>query len=83
MMLNNGASLYGNFRTRTFSDIFGSAEQFINEFDATVFSTDIGAIKLDLIYALLYSRYGNSNIASSDENQFKYKLFSPCLINEY
>lgn len=76
MILNNGSSLYGNFRTRTFSDIFGSAEQFINEFDATVFSANITDINLDLVYALLYSRYGNSNIASSDENQFKYKLFS-------
>lgn len=28
------------------------------------------------VYYLLYARYGNSTIASSDENQFKYKVFS-------
>lgn len=76
MMLNNGSSLYGNFRTRTFSDIFSSSERFINEFESTVFSADISNINLDVVYYLLYARYGNSNIASSDENQFKYKLFS-------
>ena len=27
------------------------------------------------LYYLLYARYGNSSIASSDENQFKYKVF--------
>ena len=28
------------------------------------------------MFFLLYAHYGNSSIASSDENQFKYKLFS-------
>jgi hypothetical protein len=31
---------------------------------------------LKTLYYLLYSRYGNSSIASSDVNQFKYKVFT-------
>lgn len=38
-------------------------------------------MNIKLIYFLLCSRYANSVIASSDENQFKYKLFS--LIFQY
>lgn len=72
----NGTSLYGNFRTRTFSDIFNSAEAFQDEWENTAFPAAIEEINTDLIFFLLYSRYGNSSIASSDENQFKYKLFS-------
>lgn len=33
-------------------------------------------MNLELIYYLLYSRYGNSVIASSDQNRFKFQLFS-------
>ena len=77
-MLNNGASLYGNFRTRTFSDIFPTLNDFINDFRGTVFYDALPNedINTNLIFSLLYARYGNSNIASMDENQFKYKLFS-------
>lgn len=32
------------------------------------------------LYYLLYARYGNSSIANSDENQFKYKIFSTIYI---
>lgn len=72
----NGSSLYGNYRTRTFSDIFESAERFAAEWNSTVFKTQIEPIPADLIFMLLYARYGNSNIASSDENRFKQQLFS-------
>lgn len=72
----NGTSLYGNYRTRTFSNIFKSEENFQNEWVNTPFSEQIEDINISLIFYLLYSRYGNSNVASSDENQFKYKLFS-------
>lgn len=36
---------------------------------------------IETLYYLLYSRYGNSSIASRDPNQFKYKVFS--LIFQY
>lgn len=79
-ILPNGASLYGNYRTRTFSEIWEDVDKFIDEwFNGTPFSAEVeGALsnKITLIYYLLYSRYGNSNIASSDETRFKFQLFS-------
>lgn len=72
----NGSSLYGNYRTRTFSQVFEEYSNFNEEWSRTVFSTEIETLPIELIFYLLYSRYGNSSIASSDENQFKYKLFS-------
>ena len=74
--LPSGASLYGNYRTRTFSDIFESAEKFKNAYDETVFAAATEQLDISLIFYLLYARYGNSSIANSDENQFRYKLFS-------
>lgn len=76
----SGASLYGNYRTRTFSDIFNTEAEFLAEWNNTPFkaatSTESNFQQnFNLIYYLLYARYGNSSIASSDENQFKYKLF--------
>lgn len=85
----NGSSLYGNYRSRTFSDIFESAENFIENWNQTPFpaalldlspKTSQGEpiekpLDISLIFYLLYSRYGNSTIASSDENRFKFQLF--------
>lgn len=74
----SGASLYGNYRTRTFADIFPSAEKFIEEWNDTPFSIELKEenINYGTIFYLLYSEYGNSSIAASDENRFKYQLFS-------
>lgn len=72
----NGSSLYGNYRTRTFSQIFEEYSKFNEEWDKTIFSSEVEELPIELIFNLLYSRYGNSSVASSDENQFKYKLFS-------
>lgn len=69
-------SLYGNYRTRTFADIFPSADDFTAEWNSTIFATNLETINTDLIFTLLYSRYGNNHIAASDENRFKYNVFS-------
>lgn len=71
----------GNYRTRKFKQIFEDSDTFAEEYsESGVNFGDYGAgfdtNQLTLIYALLYARYGNSNIASDDENQFKYKLFT-------
>ena len=73
---NNGASLYGNFRTRTFTDIFTSVDEFKENYTSCGIPATINDTNLTTLFYLLYARYGNSNIASSDETQFKYKLFS-------
>lgn len=74
--LPNGSSLYGNFRTRTFADIYTTFEEFNEDYTSNGIPTSISNANLKTLYYLLYARYGNSNIASSDENQFKYKVFS-------
>lgn len=73
---NNGSSLYGNFRTRTFVEIWNNEEAFANDYNNNGIPVSISAVSLKTLFYLLYARYGNSNIASSDENQFKYKVFS-------
>lgn len=73
----DGTSLYGNYRTRTFTQIFPDAETFAAQWEATPFAKILDdSLPNEVLYFLLYARYGNSHIASSDENQFKYKLFS-------
>lgn len=78
MMLNN--SLYGNFRTRSFSEIFSTKEEFVNYFTEINLVPKFNSITtenryaLERVYLLLLSRYANSHIASSDENRFKLQL---------
>lgn len=70
----------GNYISRTFKQIFPDTATFSKEFRLS----DLGIISVahlseeavKITYALLYSRYANSNIASFDENQFKYEVFS-------
>ena len=68
--------LYGNYRNRKFSDIWESADAFIADYKGNGIKTTIKDETATTLYYLLYARYGNSTVASSDENQFKYKLFS-------
>lgn len=72
----NGSSLYGNFRTRTFADIYSDIEDFKTDYKSNGIPAKLDDTNIQTLYYLLYARYGNSCIASSDENQFKYKLFS-------
>ena len=78
-MFNPYSQLGGNFINLTFSDVFSTADEFKAEYEASTLATDISKIKsenVNILYYLLYARYGNSVIASFDENQFKYKVFS-------
>lgn len=70
-------SLYGNYRTRTFTEIFPDEDTFVNEVrESRLNNPSITTEHLQQLYYLLYAAYGNSNIASSDENQFKYKMYT-------
>lgn len=77
-----GQSYYGGYRTRTFAEIFPSFEEFEEEYNETAlkiaFSADDdnGGLTLAQFYYMLYAHYGNSHIAFSDENQFKYYMYS-------
>lgn len=69
-------SVYGNYRTRTFTDIYPKVEDFIKDYTYNGIKTTITTDSITTLYYLLYARYGNSHIVNNDENQFKYRLFS-------
>ena len=72
--------LYGNYRTRSFNDIYSNIDNFKTDFDFYKnCGLDPNLLKpesINTIFYLLCAKYGNSHIANSDENQFKLKLFS-------
>lgn len=64
----------------TFNDVFEDSDTFLSEWALTPFSnTNLGELlddtTLELIYILLYNKYGNNEIANFSVNQFKSKLF--------
>lgn len=72
-------SLYGNFRNFKFTDVWDNAEDFVTDYKDCGLYTTLNCITDDnaeLLFYLLYARYGNSVIASSDVHQFGYKVFA-------
>lgn len=72
-------SLYGHTSVgnqRKFSDIFNEYDVFETFLTTCKIPLKISDENTEILYYLLYARYGNSTIQSSDENQFKYKLAS-------
>ena len=72
MMWNN----YQTYRTNTFQEIWDSADKFIDEYQNNGIAPTINQNSCRTLYYLLYAKYGNSPIASSDENRFKYGVWS-------
>lgn len=78
-MFNPYPTLYGNFTNRTFADIFPELDVFMSEYKNSGLYADPNKMtdtNISTLYYLLYARYGNSVIASYDETQFMYKVFS-------
>ena len=69
-------SLYGNYRQVKFTDVWQSAESFVSEYKNNGIQTTISDNTANTLYYLLYSRYGNSVLASSDTNRFKYDVWA-------
>ena len=69
-------SLYGSYRTNTFTDIFPSLDDFLSDLKASAIPNLLKDDSLSTVYYLLYANYGNSHIASSDETRFKYQVFT-------
>ena len=75
MMWNK--SLYGKYyRQVTFTDVWGDAKTFVSEYNSSGIETTISDTTATTLYYLLYSRYGNNTIASSDTNRFKYDVWA-------
>lgn len=75
-------SVFGSYDTRKFTDIWEDATTFLTDFQLSGLDGDsvntrvIPDAAVNTLYYLLYSAYGNSHVANSDENQFKYKVYS-------
>ena len=69
-------SLYGNYRQVKFTDVWQSAESFVSDYKNNGIQTTISDNTATTLYYLLYSRYGNSVLASSDTNRFKYDVWA-------
>ena len=68
-------SLYGNYRQYKFTDVYDNADDFVADYKDNGFPTTIKDDSANVLFYLLYSRYGNNTIASSDLTRFKYKMF--------
>lgn len=68
-------SLYGSYRQKNFTDVYDSVEKFLTDYNGVGLPTTISQGSAQTLYYLLYGRYGNDVIASSDINRFKYRLF--------
>ena len=87
--MNNGLYLnaFGNYWTKTFSDIFPDVAKFIAFLGTTSKNGECGIQPVlnetmtSTLYYLLYAKHGNDIIENFDENQFKYKLASIVYIN--
>lgn len=75
MIKGYSGSLYGQDRTKTFSETWDSADKFIEDYNSIGIPVTISTDSATTLYYLLYARYANSHIASSDPNRFKYNLF--------
>lgn len=69
-------SLYGSYRQIKFTDVYDSAESFLSDYGNIGLPKTISDTSATTLFYLLYGRFGNDIIASSDTNRFKYRLFS-------
>jgi hypothetical protein len=67
-------SLYGSFRQLYFSQVFPDVTTWNEKLSETQITLPIKQDNLDLLYYLLYSKYGNSVVASSDINRFVFSV---------
>lgn len=68
-------SLYGSNRQLSFADVFKNVAEFVSDYADIGIPETIKVQSITTLYYLLYGRFGNSTIASSDINRFKYALF--------
>lgn len=66
----------GNHRNPQFTDIYPNVSTFLKQYKSIGIPTTISEESVNVLYFLLYSRYGNEYIAASDRNRFEYNLFA-------
>lgn len=63
-------------QTKTFNQIWNNYSTFKTDFSTSPFTGIITESNLEILYYLLYAKFGNSFITNLDENQWKFKVFS-------
>lgn len=76
MIKSYSGTLYGSYRQRTFAENYEDVTTFMDDYKSIGIPPTISDQTATTLYYLLYSRYGNSTVASSDTTRFKYQLFS-------
>lgn len=69
-------SYYGNNHNLTFTEVWNNVEDFMEDVKSSPLYNGIKDEHLKILFYLLYSNYGNSNIAFNDYNLFKFKVYS-------
>ena len=64
------------YNTMTFDNVFEDADSFVELLKYSGIPLLIKEENAQVLYYLLYAKYGNSPIANTDVNQFKYKICS-------
>ena len=62
------------YSTKNFDDLYPDVQTFMADYGTKGLPKTISDQNAQILFYLLYSRYGNSPIANYDENQFKVKL---------
>ena len=76
-MMNLCDTLYTQGRTRTFTEIFPTVEEFTSFYNnCGIPPSFLKETSISTLYYLICSYYANSRIASSDESRFKYNVMS-------
>lgn len=76
MIKGYNGTLYGSYRQIKFTDVYSKADDFLADYGNVGVPTSISNELAETLFYLLYGKYGNSTIASSDLTRFKYRLFS-------
>ena len=67
---------YGELITKKFNEVFDSSSTFTSGFKASAFKGAVTDDSLTQIYYLMLAKYGNSQLANNDEEQFKNKVYA-------
>lgn len=64
------------YNTPLLTDVWNNEDDFVDDMNSCGIPAKLTGAYARVLFYLLYARYGNSPIANTDVNQFKYKLFS-------
>ena len=66
---------YGVFRNLLFTEVWNSAQKFLTDYQNSKLQI-LTQEQAQIVYYLLYAKYGNNMLRGNDVNQFKYKVYS-------